>query len=71
MLRLLVVSICEGEVSFDPGACFYRPHSAVVRDLGVLAVRHLRRETGRAEPRVLDAMCGSGIRALRYPRAII
>lgn len=58
--------ICEGEVSFDPGACFYRPHSAVVRDLGVLAVRHLRRETGRAEPRVLDAMCGSGIRALRY-----
>eukprot|EP00286_Rhodomonas_abbreviata_P011164 CAMPEP_0181331210 /NCGR_PEP_ID=MMETSP1101-20121128/24370_1 /TAXON_ID=46948 /ORGANISM="Rhodomonas abbreviata, Strain Caron Lab Isolate" /LENGTH=124 /DNA_ID=CAMNT_0023440635 /DNA_START=113 /DNA_END=483 /DNA_ORIENTATION=- len=26
----------EGEVSFNSGGCFYRPHSKVVRDLGVL-----------------------------------
>jgi tRNA (guanine26-N2/guanine27-N2)-dimethyltransferase len=60
--------IREGEVEFDPRDCFYRPHSAVVRDLGVLALRHFCREDSQPAPRVLDAMCGSGIRALRYIR---
>ena len=41
---------------------FYRPASRLIRDLGVLALAVL----GVPEPRVLDAMSGSGVRALRY-----
>ena len=41
---------------------FYRPASRLIRDLGVLALVVL----GVPEPRVLDAMSGSGVRALRY-----
>ncbi len=51
----------------DGGApLFYRPHSRLIRDLGVLALAALGREH-RAEPlRVLDAYSGSGVRSLRY-----
>ena len=42
--------IREGKVEFDPGDCFYRPHSAVVRDLGVLALRHFCREDSQPPP---------------------
>lgn len=60
----------EGSVLFDAGDCFYRAHSKVIRDLGVLALRVHRSAGDRAlSPErltVLDAMCGSGVRALRY-----
>ncbi|EOD14034.1 hypothetical protein EMIHUDRAFT_464575 [Emiliania huxleyi CCMP1516] len=44
---------------------FYRPASRIIRDLGVLALAAHGRQHQRA-PRVLDAMSGSGVRALRY-----
>ena len=50
----------ERGVSFDPGSAFYRSDSAAGRDLAVLAAT-LHRRHGR-----LDAMCGCGVRALRY-----
>ena len=76
----------EGTVEFDSGDCFYRPHSKIIRDMGVLALRVLPQQrlngararnhsgdggggAGELDGRgisVLDAMCGSGIRALRY-----
>ena len=48
-------------------ALFYRPASRLIRDLGVLALAALAKggQNGGA-PRVLDAMCGSGVRTLRY-----
>ena len=47
----------------QPGDGFFRPESRPSRDLGVLLARWL----GAAGPlRVLDAMAGCGIRALRY-----
>ncbi|TVU18828.1 hypothetical protein EJB05_34943, partial [Eragrostis curvula] len=58
----------ERGVSFDPGSAFYRSDSAAGRDLAALAATLNRR--GRADPAApflcLDAMCGCGIRALRY-----
>ncbi|KAK3139082.1 hypothetical protein QOZ80_5AG0377520 [Eleusine coracana subsp. coracana] len=58
----------ERGVSFDPGSAFYRSDSAAGRDLAVLAATLNRR--GRADPAApflcLDAMCGCGVRALRY-----
>ncbi|KAL6624357.1 hypothetical protein ACP70R_031678 [Stipagrostis hirtigluma subsp. patula] len=58
----------ERGVSFDPGSAFYRSDSAAGRDLAVLAVTLHRR--GRPDPSApflcLDAMCGCGVRALRY-----
>lgn len=54
---------CEGLVRLQPGSGFFRPQSRPSRDLGVLLARHLA-EAGPL--RVLDAMAGCGIRALRY-----
>ncbi|KAG8067726.1 hypothetical protein GUJ93_ZPchr0005g15117 [Zizania palustris] len=59
----------ERGVSFDPGSAFYRSDSAAGRDLAVLAAT-LHRRGRRPDPSVpflcLDAMCGCGVRALRY-----
>jgi len=50
-------------VRLQPGGGFFRPESRPSRDLGVLLARQL----GAVGPlRVLDAMAGCGIRALRY-----
>ena len=54
----------EGKASFAVGAAFYRPQSAIARDLAVLAATVYRQRHGRL--RVLDAMTGCGVRPLRY-----
>jgi tRNA (guanine26-N2/guanine27-N2)-dimethyltransferase len=54
----------EGKAEFTVGNAFYRPESHIVRDLGVLAARVYKRETGSL--RVLDGMTGTGVRTLRY-----
>ncbi|MBE9079205.1 tRNA (guanine-N1)-methyltransferase [Romeria aff. gracilis LEGE 07310] len=54
----------EGKATFDPGSAFYRPKSKVGRDLAVLAAAVYRQQRGQL--RVLDAMTGCGVRALRY-----
>lgn len=54
----------EGRAKFKVGNAFYRPHSRVVRDLGVLAAAVYRHEVGSLS--VLDAMAGCGVRSLRY-----
>jgi tRNA (guanine26-N2/guanine27-N2)-dimethyltransferase len=54
----------ERNITFDVGNAFYRPTTVVVRDLGILAATVQRQQTGCL--RVLDAMSGCGIRALRY-----
>ena len=51
-------------LEFDPGATFFRHESARGRDLGVLSASLYKRSNGSL--RVLDAMCGCGIRSLRY-----
>jgi tRNA (guanine26-N2/guanine27-N2)-dimethyltransferase len=51
----------------QPGSGFFRADSRPARDLGVLLARRLaEQQGGRAPLRVLDAMAGCGIRALRY-----
>jgi tRNA (guanine26-N2/guanine27-N2)-dimethyltransferase len=47
----------------EPGSGFFRPESRPSRDLGVLLAASL---AARGPLRVLDAMAGCGIRALRY-----
>ncbi len=54
----------ERNITFQVGHAFYRPTTTLVRDLGVLAATVQRQQTGKL--RVLDAMSGCGIRALRY-----
>ncbi len=54
----------EGAVELETGPGFFRPDSRPGRDLGVLLARHLAQ--GAQGLRVLDAMAGCGIRALRY-----
>ncbi|XP_057858540.2 tRNA (guanine(26)-N(2))-dimethyltransferase isoform X2 [Cryptomeria japonica] len=54
----------ERGVRFAAGEGFFRKESRDGRDLGVLAAAVYRRKTGRL--RVMDAMCGCGVRALRY-----
>lgn len=54
----------EGKARFQVGHTFYRVASQVVRDLGVLAAKIYRQDTGSL--RVLDAMAGCGVRSLRY-----
>lgn len=49
---------------FDVGDSFFRRESATARDLAVLSAALYRNTTGSL--RVLDAMCGCGIRSLRY-----
>lgn len=67
----------ERSATFRTGDLFFRPASRLIRDLGVLAlaVLHDERSTTAESPggnttplRVLDAMSGSGVRALRYAR---
>nr|XP_043634246.1 tRNA (guanine(26)-N(2))-dimethyltransferase [Erigeron canadensis] len=54
----------ERGFDFQTGDTFFRHESATGRDLGVLAAALHKRSNGQL--RVLDAMCGCGIRSLRY-----
>jgi tRNA (guanine26-N2/guanine27-N2)-dimethyltransferase len=54
----------EGKATFAVGKAFYRPKSAIARDLAVLAAAVYRQRHGSL--RVLDAMTGCGVRPLRY-----
>ncbi|XP_038719897.1 tRNA (guanine(26)-N(2))-dimethyltransferase isoform X2 [Tripterygium wilfordii] len=54
----------ERGLQFETGESFFRHESATGRDLGVLAAALYKREKGQL--RVLDAMCGCGVRSLRY-----
>lgn len=54
----------EGKAQFHIGNAFYRPKSQITRDLGVLAAAIYKSDTGHL--RVIDAMTGCGVRALRY-----
>jgi tRNA (guanine26-N2/guanine27-N2)-dimethyltransferase len=54
---------CEGAARLQLGQGFFRVDSRPSRDLGVLLARQL---AGQGPLRVLDAMAGCGIRALRY-----
>ena len=59
----------ERTASFRTGDLFYRPASRLIRDLGVLALSVLHEDNSDAAPlQILDAMSGSGVRALRYAR---
>ena len=65
----------ERSASFRTGDLFYRPKSRIIRDLGVLALsvlgedRAVAAADNAATPlQILDAMSGSGVRALRYAR---
>ncbi|KAL8210780.1 hypothetical protein R6Q57_005217 [Mikania cordata] len=49
---------------FETGDTFFRHESATGRDLGVLAAALYKKSNSTL--RVLDAMCGCGIRSLRY-----
>ncbi|WOK95863.1 hypothetical protein Cni_G04570 [Canna indica] len=61
---------CERGVEFETGGSFFRRESAVGRDLGVLSAaihfRSLSPGDDGSGIRVLDAMCGCGVRSLRY-----
>ncbi len=54
----------ERQIAFWVGSAFYRASSRLSRDLSVLAGAIERERLGSL--RVLDAMAGSGVRALRY-----
>ena len=54
----------ERGVEFSARGAFFRPASVLARDLAVLAALRQQRESG--ELRVLDALTGAGVRALRY-----
>ncbi|KAL8050080.1 hypothetical protein ABFX02_06G059700 [Erythranthe guttata] len=54
----------ERGVSFDAGDTFFRHESSTARDLAVLSAAIYKKSHN--ELRVLDAMCGCGIRSLRY-----
>lgn len=54
---------CEGRARVEPGSGFFRRESRPSRDLGVLLAAC---QAARGPLRVLDAMAGCGIRALRY-----
>ncbi|ESQ44450.1 hypothetical protein EUTSA_v10005995mg [Eutrema salsugineum] len=54
----------ERGLEFETGETFFRHESARGRDLGVLSATLYKRSKGSL--RVLDAMCGCGIRSLRY-----
>ncbi|KAK1361084.1 tRNA (guanine(26)-N(2))-dimethyltransferase [Heracleum sosnowskyi] len=55
----------ERGLEFDVGDTFFRHESATGRDLGVLAAS-LHKKHNNKHLKVLDAMCGCGIRSLRY-----
>ncbi|KAJ8771129.1 hypothetical protein K2173_023454 [Erythroxylum novogranatense] len=54
----------ERGIEFETGNAFFRHESATGRDLGVLAASLYKQSNGTL--RVLDAMCGCGIRSCRY-----
>jgi tRNA (guanine26-N2/guanine27-N2)-dimethyltransferase len=54
----------ERGLEFETGETFFRHESATGRDLGVLAASLYKKSKGQL--RVLDALCGCGIRSLRY-----
>ncbi|KAF5194172.1 tRNA (guanine(26)-N(2))-dimethyltransferase [Thalictrum thalictroides] len=54
----------ERGLQFQTGDSFFRHESAIGRDLGVLAASLYKKSKGNL--RILDAMCGCGIRSLRY-----
>lgn len=54
----------ERGMQFETGEAFFRHESATGRDLGVLAAALHKKSKGSL--RVLDALCGCGIRSLRY-----
>lgn len=54
----------ERGLQFQVGDSFFRHESFTGRDLGVLAAAHYKRSN--LDLRVLDAMCGCGVRSLRY-----
>lgn len=54
----------ERGLQFETGDAFFRHESATGRDLGVLAAALHKKSKGSL--RVLDALCGCGIRSLRY-----
>lgn len=64
------IKCCKSEIqierghTFDTGGTFFRHESATGRDLGVLAAAVYKKDHNAL--RVLDAMCGCGIRSLRY-----
>lgn len=57
-------SKAEGASILETGETFFRHESAKGRDLAVLAASLYNQSKGKL--RVLDAMCGCGIRSLRY-----
>ncbi|PWA71278.1 N2,N2-dimethylguanosine tRNA methyltransferase [Artemisia annua] len=63
-LRPITAIQTERAFEFDTGDTFFRSESATGRDLAVLAATLHKQSTGSL--RVLDAMCGCGIRSLRY-----
>ena len=54
----------ERGVAFSVRGAFFRPATVLARDLAVLAALRQQRHSG--ELRVLDALTGAGVRALRY-----
>ncbi|XP_028053556.1 uncharacterized protein LOC114257935 isoform X2 [Camellia sinensis] len=62
--------VCKSELrterglEFEIGESFFRHESAIGRDLGVLAASLYKKSKG--ELKILDAMCGCGVRSLRY-----
>ncbi|KAM7275137.1 hypothetical protein ACFE04_017003 [Oxalis oulophora] len=69
-IPLITVLHCKSHIQtergleFNTGDSFYRHESATGRDLGVLAAYLYKQSKGQL--RVIDAMCGCGIRSLRY-----
>ncbi|KAF4352772.1 hypothetical protein G4B88_010172 [Cannabis sativa] len=54
----------ERGLDFETGESFFRHESATGRDLGVLAAALYKKSKARL--RILDGLCGCGIRSLRY-----
>ncbi|KAL6533015.1 hypothetical protein OROMI_027127 [Orobanche minor] len=54
----------ERGLSFDVGDSFFRHESSTGRDLGVLSAAIYKKS--HSALKVLDAMCGCGVRSLRY-----
>ncbi|KAI4306943.1 hypothetical protein L6164_030180 [Bauhinia variegata] len=65
-LNTLCKAVCQTErgLQFETGDAFFRQESATGRDLSVLAASLHKKSNGSL--RVLDALCGCGIRSLRY-----
>ncbi|KAK6228778.1 hypothetical protein SCA6_001118 [Theobroma cacao] len=64
LIRCKCNQVTERGILFDTGETFFRQESVIGRDLGVLSAALYKQSKGQL--RVLDAMCGCGIRSLRY-----